>query len=44
MLMFALRELVLLPLLDWSGACFDALTLGLRAPSAASAPLPSPFE
>ena len=44
MLILALRDLVLWPLLDWSGACFDALTLGLRASSAPSEPLPSPFD
>lgn len=44
MLILALRELVLWPLLDWSGACLDALTLGLRAPSAPTQPLPSPFD
>lgn len=44
MLILTLRELVLWPLLDWSGACLDALALGLRAPAAAADPMPSPFD
>lgn len=32
MLILALRETVLWPLLDWSGAVLDAATLVLRAP------------
>lgn len=36
MLILALRESFVLPLLDWSCACLDALTLPLRAPAPAA--------
>ena len=32
MLILALRETLLWPLLDWSGAVLDAVALSLRAP------------
>lgn len=41
MLILMLREMVLWPLLDWSGAVIDAVMLGLRAPDA---PSPSPQD
>lgn len=44
MLILALRELVLWPLLDWSGACLDALALALHAPAEPARPSPSPFD
>lgn len=44
MLILLLRELVFLPLLDWSGACLDAVGLALRAPASAAPPSPTPFD
>lgn len=44
MLILALHNLVLLPLLDWSGACLDALALPLRVSPADRPPQPSPFD
>lgn len=44
MLLFALRNTVILSLWDWSGACLDALAYALRLPRALRGGAPLPWE